>query len=174
MKKMKNYELKAMTETVVALFKKKANPKQVADYTYFVTKNARTLVEEFKIIEGMKQLEEPDEQKFALYNSKRKQLLEKYADRDDNGNVKKIENGEMTQYFLEVNGAIVEEEGKKLDEEFKEVIEKKNDAIKSYNEFMQKDADATVVNNLVRISKSAFPEGFDQKDLMVLLDLIDG
>ena len=172
---MKNSELKVKAETVVNLFKKKVNPKQTADYTYFLTKNAKILVEEFKIIEAMKQIEEVDEQKLALYNSKRMQILEKYADRDENGKVKKIDLGEgAVQYIIEQNADKVEEEGKKLDNEFKEVIEKKNEAIKKYNEFMQKDADDTVVKSLVRINKSMLPEGFDQKDMMVLLDLIDG
>ena len=170
---MKNHELKLKAETMVALFKKKANPKQSGDYTYFLTKNAKILVEEFKIIEGMRMLDEADEQKLSLYNSKRKQILEKWCDRDENGNLKKIENGDITQYSLETNALKVEEDCKKLDGEFSDVIERKKEVIKTYNEFMDKDADATIVKSLVRIHRTAFPDGFDQNDMIVLLDLID-
>jgi predicted transcriptional regulator len=170
---MKNYELKAIAEKIVELFKKKVTQDQSTDYTYFLAKNAKFLVEEYKIMESMKLIDEDEEKKLELHKERRRQILEKYCDKDENGVLKKVDIGNMTQYSVEQNADKIKEEGDKLDAEFKDVIDKKNATIAKFNEFMQKDVDPSVLKNLVRVNRASFPNGFDQKDQLILLDLID-
>ncbi len=104
-----------------------------AAFSYFVYKNAEYLASEYANIVKVAYNENADE-KFQEFRQKGTEIVTKYADRDEQGNIKFDEKGQpiITEQIAEFQA-----EDKKLVEEYKDVLDNRSAKIKETITFLE-------------------------------------
>lgn len=121
-----------------------------AEFSYLIYKNAETLAQEYaNIINTI--YDENRDVAYKKFEQENKQLLIKYADRDEQGNPIRLENGtlKITEQIAEY-----EQEMKRLFDENKQMLEKRQQKIQESYKFLN----VPVEFNLLVMPISHFPD----------------
>ena len=110
-----------------------SNRPQPIKFSYFVAKNKMIIKDEVQILQ---QLVTPS-QSFIEYDTKRVELAEKYADRDEDG--KPIV--ENNTYIITEKKEVFDKELAELKEEYKEAIQEFEKQLDEYAELIVSDGD---------------------------------
>lgn len=140
-------EIKSLYEYCSDNFRK---PGITVEWSKIIYKNLELLTTPYKqIIDGL--YDEMKDQSFLEYNQKVGNLLDKYADRDSQGNIIMNPNTKLP----EINEMIVEftKDNEKLNEEYKETISK----IDNKNEINNKFLSQVATVNIFKIEEQKIP-----------------
>lgn len=122
---------------------------KTAEFSYFVYKNAEILAGEYQNIVNLI-YDESRDTKFHEFMKKRSELITKYADRDEQGNlITENNNVKITEQVAEFK-----QETEELEKEYKEVLDTRDQRIKESVQFL----DMTSEYNLIVMSVTKFPD----------------
>ena len=135
-------------------------------FSYAIAKNINNIKNE---VESIDKALEPDE-KFQEFEKERVVLLEKYAEKDDNGKPKKemSENG-SEQYVMGEGLKKFEKEFDILKKTHKEAVDARDKQIEDYNKLLETDSDVT----LHKLKMEDIPEAITTRQLAGIYEIID-
>lgn len=132
---MKRFELFTLLENL-----NKLDNLTGVKFNYVIDKN-RTLIE--KEVEDMKKLNEPSKD-FQEYDKIRLQLLQKFADKDEEGNPKFTQENGMVRFDIpEKNMKKFQTELDKNTKDFETAIKERDKQVFEYDKFLQEDCKIT-------------------------------
>lgn len=125
-----------------------------------ILRNVDTISAEFELYEKNPALQVPEN--FSEYDQKRMDIVKKYADVDDDGNI--IMKNDQEASVSDENMVKLNEEVSELQEEYKETLDKVDAINKQRNEFLSKEVDVEIYpldkSKLGKVKTEGRPSGF--------------
>lgn len=157
---MKNYEVIELAETLSA-YVNQLKVLKGAKFGYSLLKNIDLIAKEAKTIQEVQKIEEG----FKTFEEKRIELCEKFAEKDETGQVKKNHKTKTSyEYVLDKTNPEFIDGFSKLQEEFKEAIQLQNANFKEYELFLN---DENTIE-LIKFSFDIVPEDISLELLSVI------
>jgi hypothetical protein len=108
-------------------------------------------------------------ERYNEYQLKAEKLLEIYADRDENGTIKQVENNPG---YVSLDPKRIEEFKKDsalLENEYKDTIEARNIEVKNYEQLLKEEIEISIY----KFSNNLIPIDLDQKNYEILFPLLN-
>jgi len=141
-------------------------------FKFLFIKNLKNIEEEYnKVQESLQNIIQPSE-KLVEFEQKRLELLRKYSEKDNDGEIKKDIRGNAI--IAEDKKEEFQKEMEDLLEEYKDVIEERNKQLQEYNEILNEEFDDSNIS-VTKIKLDLIPDSISMKvlDAMYSFNMIE-